>query len=107
MPACGEQDDLDDDVGLPGRGDQVLELGAHDHVAADRAAQDCLVQHDPVLRGFGAGEQVLAGQAQRYGPFGKILGRGREAGDGDGPDVALGLQQPGHDLRFVGADQGG
>jgi amino acid transporter len=39
---------------------------------------------------------LLAGQAQRHTPFGLLIGRGGKAGGGDGPDVALGLQQPGH-----------
>ncbi len=107
MPAGGERDDLDGDLGLSGGLDQVLELGTHDLMAADRAAQHGLIQHDPALRRIRPAERLLAGEAQRYGPFGEIIGRGREAGYGDGPDVTLGLQQPGHDLRFVGTDQGG
>lgn len=54
-------------------------------MAADRAAQHGLIQHDPIFRRLRPGEQLLAGQAQRYGPFGEIVGRGGEAGGGDGP----------------------
>jgi hypothetical protein len=71
------------------------------------AAQHGLVQDDPVAGGFGPGEQVLAGEAESHGPFGEIFRSGGKAGYGDGPDVALSLQQAGDDLGFVGADQAG
>ena len=44
---------------------------------------------------------------QRHGAFGEVAAGGREAGGGDGPDVTLGLQEPGDDLGFAGADEGG
>lgn len=53
--------------------DEVLQLGAHDGSAADRAAQHGLIQDDPVRGGFGPGEQFLAGEAESHGPFGEIV----------------------------------
>ena len=50
---------------------------------------------------------MLAGEAESHGPFGEIVRGGGKAGYGDGPDVALGLQQARYDLGFVGADQAG
>jgi hypothetical protein len=50
---------------------------------------------------------VLAGEAESHCPFGEIVRGGGEACCGDGPDVALGLQQAWYDLGFVGADQAG
>src|ERR1700678_3223025 len=44
---------------------------------------------------------------QRHGAFGEVAAGGGEAGGGDGPDVTLGLQEPGDDLGFAGADEGG
>ena len=44
---------------------------------------------------------------QRHGAFGEVAAGGREAGGGDGADVTLGLQEPGDDLGFAGADEGG
>jgi hypothetical protein len=45
-------------------------------------------------RGFGPGEQMLWGEAESHGPFGKIVCGGGKAGDGDGPGVALGPAGP-------------
>ncbi len=92
MPAGGERDDLDGEVGSFGGLDQVLDLRVHDLVAADGAAQHGLVQYDPVLRWVRPGEELLAGETESHCSFGKILGGGGEAGCGDGPDVAFGLQ---------------
>jgi hypothetical protein len=72
---------------------------------ADRAAWHGLIQHDPVAGWFGPGEQVLTGEAESHGSFGEIFRGGGKAGCGDGPDVALGRQQPGYDLGFIGADR--
>jgi hypothetical protein len=47
------------------------------------------------------------GEPQRHGAFGEVAAGGREAGGGDGADVTLGLQEPGDDLGFAGADEGG
>ena len=107
MPAGRERDDLNRDPGRLDHLDQVRELITHDVLATDRAAQHGLVHHHPVFGGFGAPEQFLAREPQRHPAFGFLFGGGGEAGGGDGPDVALGLQQPGDDLRFVGADQAG
>lgn len=57
------------------------------------------------VAGVGRVRQMLVSEAVSRGPFGEIFQGGGEAGYGDGPDVALGLQQVRDDLGFLRADQ--
>src|SRR5215207_731056 len=108
VPAAGERQDLQRDVGPARHPDEVLQMRAQDRPAADRPAQYGFVDDGPQPGGpFVAGQDLLTRRAQRDEPL--DLGVRQHplapAELYDGPRVVRGLQQPGHELDLVGADQ--
>jgi hypothetical protein len=85
----------------------VAELGGHHGAAADGAAQGAFVDDGPDLGRFGAGEQVLAVQAQADPAVDLGGGGAGVAEQGDGAGVAGGLEQAVDELQLEGADDGG
>src|SRR6266498_1662015 len=104
--AVPHADDLERDVGHFGGFDETFELRAHYFGTTDWAAQCGLVQHHLQARSVGLFEQGLPGHLERYSVFDLFEGLFYGAAD-HRAHVVLGLQQAGHELPFVGADQGG
>jgi hypothetical protein len=100
-----ERDHLNGDVGLLGGLDEGDDLLAQDAGATDRAAQRGLVHDGPQLGRIAAGQQVLARHPQ-VDPAVDLLGAGGAVAEHDDrPGVVAGLQQAGHELHLVRADQ--
>ena len=103
----GEGEDLEGDVGELGRLDEAFQLAAHDLAAPNGPAQGGLIDHRPQPRRVLAGQQDLAGHPQPHPPA-HLVARFLQMGAVDHrAHVVVGLQQPGDELAFVAADQGG
>ncbi len=75
-----------------------FQLRSHRRPAADRPADDGLVDDRPELRCLGCAESSLPGHADRDALLDILVAAGHQKRVVDGAGVILGLEQSGHEL---------